>query len=225
MDFDKKLSEVKEHFGDLIDEDVAKTLVEYYFGMLKKSEKYISRKINRSVRVSGIVVDKRIFPGKGYCRVELMSDSGREFVYLWDEAYRTVASDVFPGMRLEAIANAGESGYHVSDAKSVKVEIDESAFTPLSTLKPSNKVCVRGRVAGIDGIRETRSGKKIAAFSITDGGAFVPLILWDDKVVLAEKIAPGDEIVVLNAYVNEFKGRPSIHAGKNSRVVINKIEF
>ncbi|WP_456368906.1 OB-fold nucleic acid binding domain-containing protein [Geoglobus sp.] len=225
MDFEKKLAEVKEHFGDLIDEDVAKTLVEYYFGTLKKSENSLSRKAGRSIRVSGIVVDRRVFPGKEYCRVELVSESGREFVYLWDEAYRTAAGEVFPGMRLEVIASAGESGYHVSDAESVRVEVDESAFTPLDALKPSNSVCVRGRIAGIDGVRVTKSGKKIAVFSITDGSAFVPLILWDDKVELAEGMAPGDEVVVFNAYVNEFRGRPSIHAGRNSRVVVNRMEL
>lgn len=222
MDLEEKLAEIKEHFGDLIDDDAARMLAEYCFGRLK-GQKIFERKRRGIIRISGRVVDKRVFSGKGYCRVEVENGSEKSYIYFWDEAFEVALRDVFPGMRIEVTAYSGESGFHVNSPDGIAVEIDESAFTKLEDLRPGNGICVRGRVSGIEGVRETKSGKRMAAFSITDGRTFVPLILWDDKVELADVIAPGDEVIILNAYVNEFGGKPSIHAGRNSLVEVRKL--
>ncbi|WP_457591445.1 OB-fold nucleic acid binding domain-containing protein [Geoglobus sp.] len=223
MEFDEKLREIREHFGHLIDDDTAKMLAEYYFG--KPGGERLSEKGRRGVvKVSGLVVDRRVFSGKGYCRVEVDNGQERVYVYFWDDAYEVAVRDIFPGMRIEVTAYSGESGFHVNSSDGIVVELDESAFTRLDELRPGNGICVRGRVAGIEGVRVTKSGKRMASFSITDGRTFVPLILWDDKVELADAIAPGDEIIVLNAYVNEYAGRPSVHAGRNSLVDIRRFE-
>ncbi|AKG91220.1 OB-fold nucleic acid binding domain [Geoglobus ahangari] len=220
MDFEEKVKEILEHFGGLIDEETARLLAEYSAGRQNPAD------VRRGfVRISGRVLDRRVFEDKRYCRVEVESEKGRVYVYFWDEAYEVAVRDVFPGMVVEVLANSGESGFHVNSADNVRVELDDSAFTSLSDLKPGGGVCVRGRVSGIEGERVTRDGRRMAALTITDGKTFVPLLLWDDKVELFSTISPGDEVIVLNANVSEFGGRIRIHAGRRSFVDVRRLEI
>ena len=223
MEFEKKVEEILEHFGGLIDEDTARLLAEYYFG--KISEKKDRGFARTFVKFEGEVVDKKVFREKGYCRIEVDDGKEKRYVYFWDDAYAVALNDIFPGMRVEGLAYRGESGYHVRSPDSIRAFFDERSFLPLSRLKAGMSANVKGRVAIIEGIRETKKGDKIAVFSIADGEAIVPLILWDDKIEHAELMSPGDEVVIINAYITEFDGKLNIHAGRNSYVEVRKLEI
>ncbi|WP_048092039.1 OB-fold nucleic acid binding domain-containing protein [Geoglobus acetivorans] len=213
MNVEERLREIKEHFGELIDDDTARLLAEYSLG------KFVPD--TRKGRVKGPVKDKRIYRDRGYCRLVVETEDGDVNVYFWDEAYEVALNDIFPGMDVEVEASRGESGYHVRSAELVRVEVDESRIKTVSEIE-NGTVNVRGRIAGIEGIRKTRDGKKLASFVITDGKEFTPLILWDDKVEFAEILSPGDEVIIFNAYVNEFRGKKNIHAGRNSYIDVRR---
>jgi len=223
MEFEKKVEEIKEHFGGLIDEDTARLLAEYYFGKVSERK---GKDFGRAfVKFEGLVVEKKVFKEKGYCRIEVDDGRERHYIYFWDDAYAVALNDIFPGMMVEGLAYKGESGYHVRSPDSIKTSFDDESFLPLSELKAGMSANVKGRIAIIEGIRETKKGEKIAVFSIADGKAIVPLVLWDDKVEHAELISPGDEVVIINAYIGEFDGKINIHAGRNSYVEVRKLDI
>ena len=221
MEFEKRLEEIREHFGGLIDEDTAILLAEYSLEM----KKYREPPRSNFVRISGMVVSKKISNEKGYCKIEVKDGSEMHTLYLWDEAYEVGKADIYPGMKVEIQARKSERAYHVSSADCISFEIVESEIKTVSEIEKGSGISVRGFVAGIDGVRETKNGKKMAVFVITDGESFVPLILWDDKMEYADVIAPGDEVIVLNAYVNEYAGKLNIHAGRNSMVDVRKMRI
>ncbi len=222
MEFEKRVEEIREHFGGLIDEDTAVLLAEYSLEMGKGVQ---AEKTPGFEKITGLAVSKKVIQEKKYCRIDVKDETGVVPVYFWDEAYGVAANDIFPGMKVEVLSRKGESGYHVSSADYISFEIIESEIKKVSEIKKGSGVSVRGFVSGIEGVRETKNGKKIAVFVITDGKSFVQLVLWDDKVEYADVIAPGDEVIVLNAYVNEYGGRINIHAGKNSLVDVRKIKI
>lgn len=222
MEFEKKLKEIEEHFGGLIDEDTAIMLAEYSLGVKRGTD---ARKESGFERISGIVVSKRVIREKGYCRIDVRCDSDVIPVYLWDEAYEIGLNDIFPGMKVDITSRKGESGYHVSSADFVSFEIVESEIKTVSELKAGSGISVRGFVAGIEGVKVTRDGRRMAVLVLTDRESFAPLVLWDDKVEYADVIAPGDEVIVLNAYVKEYGKSLNIHAGRNSFVDVRKMKI
>ncbi len=222
MKFERRLEEIKEHFGGLIDEDTAIMLAEYSLGIKKGDE--IGKKSGFD-RISGVVISKKVIREKNYCRIEVKSGSDVIPVYLWDEAYEIGLNDIFPGMKVEITSRKGESGYHVNSADYISFEIDESGIKTVSEISMGSGVSVRGFVTGVEGVKETRDGRKMAVLVITDGKSFAPLVLWDDKVEYGNILAPGDEVIVLNAYVNEYGGKLNIHAGRNSLVDVRKLEI
>ncbi len=222
MEFERKLKEIKEHFGELIDEDTAILLTQYSLG-IKKSVNTDEK--SRMAKISGIVVSKRSVFEKRYCKIDVKTDSGVTSVYFWDEAYEIAVNDIFPGMKIEVFCRRGESGHHVNSADFISFEVVDSELKTVSEIDKGQCVSVKGHIVGIEGAKLTKDGKKMAVFVISDGKSFAPLILWDDKVEYAEIIAPGDEVVVLNANVNEYGGKLNIHAGRNSFVDVRKLRI
>ncbi len=222
MEFEKRLEKIKEHFGGLLDEDTAVLLAEYSLGMKREIQ---TEKTSGLEKITGVVISKKMIQEKRYCRIDVKNDSGVISVYFWDEAYEIAINDIFPGMRVETLCRRGESGYHVSSADYISFEIVESEIKTVSEIEKGSGVSVRGFIAGMDGIKKTKNGRKMAVFDITDGNRFTSLVLWDDKIEYADVIAPGDEVIVLNAYVNEYAGKLNIHAGKNSLVDVKKMKI
>jgi len=220
MEMEKRVEEIKEHFGGLIDEETAVLLAEYSLGVKSRKADVLGFE-----RVSGFVVSKRHHSEKKYCRIDIRKNSETVSVFLWDEAYEIGVSDIFPGMRVEILCKKGEKSYHVSSADLISFKVVESEIRRVSEVEIGNGMCVRGYVAGIEGLRKTKDGNRMAVFTLSDRESFATLVLWDDKVEYADVIAPGDEVIVLNAYVNEYRGRMSIHAGKNSYVELRKMRL
>lgn len=212
---ENKIKEIKEHFGELIDDDTAKILAEYILGFLN-DEKILAR-------IRGKVKDKKHFPDKGYCRIVVDSGDSDLSVYFWDDACEVALNDIYPGMIVEFEGQKGHAGYHVRDAELIKIEIDENEIKSVSEVG-EGYVNVKGRVVGIEGVKETKDGRKLASFVISDGKTYLPLVLWDDKVEFAEIISPGDELIIFNAYVNEYKGRRNIHAGRKAFIDVKHFQ-
>ena len=220
MDPDKRVAEIREHFGGLIDEDTAVLLAEYSLG-IKDNRNPENR--SSMIPISGMVMSKRAMMEKRYCRIEVKTDSETIPVYFWDEAYGIAVNDIFPGMRVEVLCRKGSNGYHVNSGDFISFEIAESELKTVSEIEKGQGISLRGFVAGIEGMRETKDGRKMAVIMITDGSSFASLVLWDDKVEYFDILSPGDEVIVLNAYVNEYGKRLSIHAGRNSYVDVRKL--
>ncbi len=113
-----------------------------------------------------------------------------------------------------------ELGALYTIARDYGIEVDMDAITvkkKIRELQPGDKgVNVEGVVRRIFPVRTfVKDGRerKYVSFILEDGEDSIRVVLWDNVVLLAEKIKPGARVEVVNGRVSVFRGRPSLSVG------------
>ena len=90
----------------------------------------------------------------------------------------------------------------------------------IANLKPGMKeIIIKGQIVSKDEPREvtTKYGKKIMLSNaiVEDESGSIQLSLWGED---STKYKIGDNIIIENCYVSEFKGNLQITAGRNGKI-------
>jgi len=121
--------------------------------------------------------------------------------------------------------------YAVAKEFGVDISGDETAYTNISSLKPSSSVNIAGRVKAVYSQREfsRKDGSvgKFASALIVDASGEVRVVLWDQNTAVVGRLRVGDVLVVRNGYVKENRGQLEVHAGPLTNMSINPhgVEF
>ncbi len=104
------------------------------------------------------------------------------------------------------------------------VEIDfSSVFTPICKIIPLQKVNVRGRISGLNGVRLVK-GKDLAEVFISDETDRVKVLLWGEHAKLYREIDVGDEVEIYNAYPKiGWDGEIEVHCGWSTVIALQKL--
>lgn len=210
----RKLDEIKEHFGGLLDDETAKLLEEYINGkepVVRLSE--IAGKKGK-VLVEGRVV--KVFPVRYFSRESWEGKVGSVYledgcvvrVNFWNEAATVIeAGDVVEGAKLKLRGYSRNGELNVNDPADVEITVD---YTTISELKPGLRVNVKGWVSGIG------DPERAEEIHISDKTGRVKVLLEPE---IYFRVDIGDYIEILNGYVVERSdGEIEIHADRNSRV-------
>ncbi len=97
------------------------------------------------------------------------------------------------------------------------VEMDfPNVFTPISKIIPLQRVNLRGRVSGLNGLRVVR-GKDLAEISVSDDTDRIRVLLWGEHTKLYRELDIGDVIEIYNAYPKVgWDGELEVHCGWSS---------
>jgi len=109
----------------------------------------------------------------------------------------------------------GSEEFVVTEVRVINnVEIDTSnLFTPIRRIIPLQKVNIRGRISGLNGVRLVR-GKDLAEIFVSDETDRVKVLLWGDHAKLYRELDVGDEIEIYNAYPKiGWDGEIEVHCG------------
>jgi len=91
-----------------------------------------------------------------------------------------------------------------------------NVFTPISKIIPLQKVNLRGRVSGLNGLRLVK-GKDLAEIFISDETDRVKVLLWGEHAKLYKELDVGDLIEIYNAYPKiGWDGEMEVHCGRSS---------
>ena len=197
---DKKLREIKEWFGDLIDDETAELLAKYSLGGKVEFEIEEAKKIPGKVAFKGRVVkveERRARNGRDFYRALVKDESGSAFVYLWDEAKELIDSgDLCEGDLVKFYAINKNGFFSVSSGDDVEIlerrrrEIEGYLISSgdLTEIFSGKIVRLRGRVSGKRGsyVRVKVEGEKIIDHEI----------LSEDVFESIERIVPGKYVNV-----------------------------
>ncbi len=186
--------EIKRHFADLIDDDVADLLLRYAAGEVKISSK-----------VEGIV--KKVYEGNfGGKRIKTVYLDSNLRVTLWGEASKI---EIIPGMILSAKRKIVENRVEVFDTDNVSVRFE---FTTIEKLVPDKRCNLRGRVSGIGDVGFARE------IYLSDATGRIKVVLWNCKDFYM-KVDIGSCVEIINGIVKmNKKGEKEVHVDKNSSV-------
>jgi GNAT superfamily N-acetyltransferase len=86
------------------------------------------------------------------------------------------------------------------------------------------KLRVKGTVSNISETREVTTSKdrnehRVANAILTDDTGSITLVLWDDYI---RQVNEGEEVIIPDGYVNEYKGNLQLSINQNSAVIISK---
>ncbi|MFN3910030.1 MAG: OB-fold nucleic acid binding domain-containing protein [Candidatus Anstonellaceae archaeon] len=92
----------------------------------------------------------------------------------------------------------------------------------ITDLKPGlSAISVKGQIISKEDAREviTKYGKKIKVANaiLEDETGSIQISLWGED---SSKYKIGDNILIENGYVSEFKGNPQLSAGKNGKITL-----
>ncbi len=112
----------------------------------------------------------------------------------------------------------GDDEFIITELRVINhVETDFSnVFTPISRIIPLQKVNIRGRVSGLNGLRLVK-GKDLAEIFISDETDRVKVLLWGEHAKLYRELDVGDLIEIYNAYPKiGWDGEIEVHCGWSS---------
>lgn len=214
----RKLDEIKEHFGGLLDDETAELLEKYINGkepVVRLSE--IAEKRGK-VLVEGRVV--RVFPVRYFSREGKEGKVGSVYleddcvvrVNFWNDAATVIeAGDVVEGAKLKLRGYSRNGELNVNDPTDVEIAID---YTTISELKPGSRVNVRGWVSGIG------DPEKAEEIHISDKTGRVRVFVNPETYF---RVDIGEYVEILNGYVVESSnGEVEIQADRNSRVKVGE---
>jgi replication factor A1 len=220
-EFEEKVSEILEHFGELISKETAEALAAYHYGYTPAETPGRAKKKRGKVLVEGIV--DRVFQVRHFVRKDRKGRVGRLLVRndesvtvkLWDDAAGLIETgEIVEGawIRLRGYVREGE--INVNDPQDVDVRI---VFTPTDGIKPGTRVNLRGRVSGLG----KPEGRKELHVSDETGRVKVVLLGRNEEAYWDADI--GSEIKIFNAKVTiEEEGKIEIYADKKSRVKLGE---
>lgn len=211
----RSADEIKEHFGELIDDVTAELLEAYINGkepVVKLSE--IASKRGK-VLVEGRVV--RVFPVRHFRREDREGKVGSIYleddciirVNFWNDAATMIeAGDVFEGAKLRLRGYSRNGELHVNDPLDVEVSME---YCSISKLKPETRANLKGWVSGIGDPEEANE------IFVSDGSGRIRVILENREIYFKADI--GDYVEILNGYVREGRdGEIEVYVDRNSRV-------
>jgi replication factor A1 len=151
-DFLKKYEEIREHFGDTINQETALLLAAYNFGYLPRMRISDLKNAKGEVSVSGRVLEASLKEFKKkegiFARLRITDGSDEVTALLWNDAAELVrVGDVFPGCEVELrgfVRRNGEIEISVSDASNV--EILESREVEVEGLFLGLKPVLEGKI-------------------------------------------------------------------------------
>ena len=209
----KKISEIKNHFGNLIDDETAKYLALYKNGWRPTIKLSDALKMSGIVTIEGIVI--KIFPRtykhkKKKVRTLLIKDDIVAKVKFWNETAKLIDNQIFEGIKVRLHCYIKNGILNVSSITDVETYIE---FTNISELIPEEPANIKGRISGIG------DPKRANEIFISDETGRIKAILWDDKREIYYKVDIGDLIEIINSRVKISRnGEMEIHIGKKSRV-------
>lgn len=186
--------EIKRHFADLIDEDVADLLLKYAAGEVEISGK-----------IEGVV--KKVYEGNfGGKRIKTVYLDSNLRVTLWGEASKI---EIVPGMILSAKGKIVDNKLEIFDAGNLSFRFE---FTAIEKLVPEKRCNLRGRVSGIGDVGFARE------IYISDATGRIKVVLWNCKDFYM-KVDIGSCVEIINGVVKvNKKGEMEVHVDRNSSV-------
>jgi len=112
----------------------------------------------------------------------------------------------------------GDEEFTITELRVINhVETDFSnVFTPISKIIPLQKVNIRGRISGLNGLKLVK-GKDLAEIFISDETDRVRVLLWGEHAKLYRELDVGDLIEIYNAYPKiGWDGEIEVHCGWSS---------
>jgi replication factor A1 len=215
MKIPKTFEEIKEYFGDLIDEVTAKLLESYAEGKPIR----LSEALNKTGRVlvEGTVI--RVFPVRYFNRNGregkvgsiILEDDCRVRVNFWNDAAELIeAGDIFEGIKVKIRGYRRGDEINVNNLSEVEVI---SEFSPIKDLsdKTGKRINLRGWVSGIG------DPEKADEIHISDETGRVRVRLEDSSVYRKADI--GCYVEAYNVFV---VSKSEVYADRNSRVKLGE---
>ncbi|AXI25621.1 replication factor A [Methanofervidicoccus sp. A16] len=98
-------------------------------------------------------------------------------------------------------------------------EDEEFNFSIKDISEGQNNVEITGKIVDISDVREFRKRDgtlgRVRNITIADNTGTIRLVLWDDKVELAEDLKVGDVVRIENAYTRKWRDRIELSSGIN----------
>ncbi len=248
MEFKKRFEEFKEHFGDLLDDETLRILVEYSFGIKPDiKSRYTSETFSERTSIgaflnSGYCAANRgtgIFKGEKSIEINRCGDieisdelkksvrgifigsCDRKSVLIVNNSAWVCLGDLKceRGDLVEVKGFDTEKYFVVLDYKKIKRVDIPDIWIRISSLIPLKQANIRGRVSGFFGIKNVKD-VDLAEISISDETGRIRVLLWGENAKIYRKLDIGDLIEIYNCYPKiGWDGELEVHCYEDSVII------
>ncbi len=239
-EFQNSIESKMEHMGNLIDEEVAKELVEYeQSGASQLLIKDIKLCKDKDVRFIGKITsigemhefDREGEKEKGQVvNIELADESGSVRGAFWDDYAKAVLEELEVGQVLRVQGKLKRDGENVEINivrslvdPDLEIKVDEEKEYKINNLSSgATNVRVIGRVLSVESERifKRKDGGegKVSSLTMSDETGRIRLVLWDRQTEIISSVKSGDSIEITKGYIRERDSQIELHIGKGGAV-------
>lgn len=226
-----------EKMGDLVDEEVAASLVASELGNSDADTVAdIDPEMSDITFVAKVVSieELRTFErddSEGHVlNIECADETGRVRVALWDEDATAGVEELESGQVLR-IKGTPKEGYNGLEVSASRVEVDPDAEIDVTASETDSigdlslgqsDITLVGRVLAVEPVRtfsrDDGSEGRVSNLVLGDETGRVRVTMWDEQADCVEDVSEGASVEIVDGYVRERDGTLEVHVGSHGAI-------